>query len=785
MQSSSNGLQARGRKLPTVALASPISIESHTNGEVGDDDPVPSEYESTAEDDQTPAPRHTLFTEDPFSNETSKILFESIDELRRWGAGQDLDIPQLVIVGKQSAGKSSLLQSLTDIPFPVGARLCTRFATRIVSIRTPLGTSDVVKASIEPRDINPFQYVPDQALLDGFEQVIPSMTAETFDNLIDKAKEVMGINSSRGPRNQNFSSLVLKIELSGPKRSHFDILDVPGIFSATTRDDIQKHEMEGVTAMVSSYMKTKENIIICVAEAGDIANEQILTLAKDLDVDSSRIVGVFTKCDLSQDPESIVDIVKEGEGIPGKILRWHVVRNRGSKSPANFDRDQEEMTIFSKSPWRQIPPAQRGTPMLRKYLADLLCRRIREAFPNMKDTLEKLLHGERIIRKSLGDPRAKKDQRRNFLIGIVKDFQDLAKSALHSSGDLPSDDMKLRSIIKNQNEEFSQTLKAEGQFYKFLEIGEPIETEFTVNGSSPARRQRQIAPIYQEIRSKIVHNRGEELPGMLNPAVLKPLWKKQTSKWQTIGDLHLEAIIKSTRTVSLSLFDLATANKKMTARARQKLEAIIIAFAERGRTTVKQQLEEVCTMNATMAMQTTDKRFDEKVRNARDQRFRQALGRFWITHPTSEFVKKIPQVKDHRGATEAEIAAFCEKWIVVQQDDIADLFNEIHPQGSRSQNVEDEIHDILRSYYEIEIENFSAHVQKHIVEPFLESSTGPLFGLSTDYVMNLTDDEIDELGGEDETIVTSRKACESKISRLEEAMRIADRAWRETRGGLD
>jgi hypothetical protein len=56
--------------------------------------------------------------------------------------------------------------------------------------------------------------------------------------------------------------MVLKIELTGPKRSHFGILDLPGVFSATTRATIKKHEMEGVTEMVSSYMRRKENIIM-------------------------------------------------------------------------------------------------------------------------------------------------------------------------------------------------------------------------------------------------------------------------------------------------------------------------------------------------------------------------------------------------------------------------------------------------------------------------------------------------------------------------------------------
>lgn len=61
-----------------------------------------------------------------------------------------------MIVGDQSVGKSSLLQSLTDIPFPVAGRLCTRFPTRIVSRRTPNESERTTKISIERA--NPFLY---------------------------------------------------------------------------------------------------------------------------------------------------------------------------------------------------------------------------------------------------------------------------------------------------------------------------------------------------------------------------------------------------------------------------------------------------------------------------------------------------------------------------------------------------------------------------------------------------------------------------------------------------
>ena len=46
-----------------------------------------------------------------------------------------LTLHQLVVVGDQSSGKSSLLESLTGIPFPRDVELCTRYATQITQTR--------------------------------------------------------------------------------------------------------------------------------------------------------------------------------------------------------------------------------------------------------------------------------------------------------------------------------------------------------------------------------------------------------------------------------------------------------------------------------------------------------------------------------------------------------------------------------------------------------------------------------------------------------------------------
>jgi Dynamin family len=66
---------------------------------------------------------------------TSPGRLRKIDQLREKNIGKYLPLPQLVAVGDQSSGKSSLLESLTGIPFPHGQELCTRYATQITHRR--------------------------------------------------------------------------------------------------------------------------------------------------------------------------------------------------------------------------------------------------------------------------------------------------------------------------------------------------------------------------------------------------------------------------------------------------------------------------------------------------------------------------------------------------------------------------------------------------------------------------------------------------------------------------
>ena len=71
-------------------------------------------------------------------------VLEKIDKLFTCGVGSDVDLPQLVVVGSQSSGKSSVLEALTGATFPRGEGLCTRFASQITFRRSTTKSISVI-----------------------------------------------------------------------------------------------------------------------------------------------------------------------------------------------------------------------------------------------------------------------------------------------------------------------------------------------------------------------------------------------------------------------------------------------------------------------------------------------------------------------------------------------------------------------------------------------------------------------------------------------------------------
>lgn len=135
-------------------------------------------------------------------------LLDVVDKLRRTGLHGTIELPQLVVCGDQSSGKSSLLEAITEIPFPRNTNLCTRFATEIILRREPKTTVTV--------KIVPSQHRPDaeKKKLSAFTNALTDI--RQLPDVIDAATREMGLGKLGASR--AFTRDVLSITICGPDR---------------------------------------------------------------------------------------------------------------------------------------------------------------------------------------------------------------------------------------------------------------------------------------------------------------------------------------------------------------------------------------------------------------------------------------------------------------------------------------------------------------------------------------------------------------------------------------
>lgn len=367
---------------------------------------------------------------------------------------------------------------------------------------------------------------------------------------------------------------------------------------------------------------------------------------------------------------------------------WFVTQNPDFESPLSTNYKELEQATFSKFPWTQLPLQQRGIASLKEFLAKLLCRQIRIAFPEMQKTIRGLLAEQEDKLLQLG-PERPDDQRLQYLLHVVRDYNNLAQQALTSPENLPSPAMKLRGLTRTGTDRFSAEIKSRGQLHSFLDIGQA--TPETLLGD----------PLYTEIRQQIAENRGEELIGMMNPAIVKSLFKKQASRWETLGEIHLNWLISQTYNAAITILKYVCAKKGVSADSQMELEDFLLRFKNEAGGRTIQTLKRFCLDVSTNPLYTNNDSFIQKVKAAQQQRFGAALGRYRATNPPDPYIASLVQDPDPKmrqkvlQLIENEYA----NWVVVDLNNVGALFEEMHPSGV--QNKEDEVHDLLKAYYEV------------------------------------------------------------------------------------
>ncbi|XP_072634230.1 dynamin-1 isoform X7 [Canis lupus baileyi] len=281
------------------------------------------------------------------------------------GQNADLDLPQIAVVGGQSAGKSSVLENFVGRDFlPRGSGIVTR---------RPL-VLQLVNATTEYAE---FLHCKGKKFTD-FEEVRLEIEAET--------DRVTGTNKGISP-------VPINLRVYSPQVLNLTLVDLPGMTKVPVGDQPPDIEFQ-IRDMLMQFV-TKENcLILAVSPANsDLANSDALKVAKEVDPQGQRTIGVITKLDLMDEGTDARDVL-ENKLLP--LRRGYIgVVNRSQK---DIDGKKDisaalaaERKFFLSHPSYRHLADRMGTPYLQKVLNQQLTNHIRDTLPGLRNRLQSQL----------------------------------------------------------------------------------------------------------------------------------------------------------------------------------------------------------------------------------------------------------------------------------------------------------------------------------------------------------------------------------------------------------
>jgi len=417
---------------------------------------------------------------DSLQSPKSAQRLNQIDRLRANGISEHIPLPQLVVCGDQSAGKSSVLEAITGVPFPRRDGVCTKFATEIILRHStePYQITATLIPHLSRDEKSKARFRQYKKRLDSFEQ-LPEVISE-----VGAVMEIRGVGQATPGR--AFAADVLRLEVVGQTGLHLTVVDLPGLIAVANEEQTEE-DIALVSGLVDMYLKQSRTIILAVVQASnDIATQRIIQKAQTIDRDGSRTLGIITKPDLiNKGTEQRIAVLAKNEDTTKLKLGYFLLKN---PTPTELEagitsaqRKQNELDFFDSFEWEacKLDPARVGIDALRSYVQHLLSDHIERELPKVREeiiTLSKKIEQELI---GLGEERSTPGQLRLFLTHLSMDFYRLSLSALEGGYygvdsaffgiDKPLGSNRLRARVHELNSVFADEMRESSCRRKIVE----------------------------------------------------------------------------------------------------------------------------------------------------------------------------------------------------------------------------------------------------------------------------------------------------------------------------
>ncbi|KAL0283275.1 UNVERIFIED_CONTAM: Dynamin-related protein 5A [Sesamum angustifolium] len=317
-------------------------------------------------------------------------------------------LPSIAVVGGQSSGKSSVLESVVGKDFlPRGSGIVTRRPLVLQLHRIEEG-----------REYAEFGHLP----------------RKKFTDFAAVRKEISDETDRETGRSKQISTVPIYLSIYSPNVVNLTLIDLPGLTKVAV-DGQSDSIVADIENMVRSYIEKPNCIILAVSPANqDLATSDAIKISREVDPKGERTFGVLTKIDLMDQGTDAVDIL---EGRAYKLqFPWIGVVNR-SQADINKNVDmiaarRREREYFAQTPEYKHLANRMGSEHLGKVMSKHLETVIKSRIPGLQSLINKTIIDLESELSRLGKPIATDAGGKLYMImeicrifdGIFKDHLD-------------------------------------------------------------------------------------------------------------------------------------------------------------------------------------------------------------------------------------------------------------------------------------------------------------------------------------------------------------------------
>ncbi|XP_019224350.1 PREDICTED: dynamin-related protein 1E-like [Nicotiana attenuata] len=335
------------------------------------------------------------------------------------------ELPSVAVVGGQSSGKSSVLESIVGRDFlPRGSGIVTRRPLVLQLHKTEEGQQEYAE----------FGHLPRRRFTD-FTLVRREIQDET-DRVTGKTKQI--------------SPVPIHLSIYSPNVVNLTLIDLPGLTKVAVEEQPES-VVKDIEDMVQSYVAKPNCIILAISPANqDIATSDAIKLSREVDPTGERTFGVLTKLDLMDKGTNALDVL---EGRAYRLQHpWVGIVNR-SQADINKNVDmiyarRKEREYFASSPDYGHLASKMGSEYLAKLLSKHLESVIRAKIPGIISVINKSIDELESEMDHLGRPIAVDAGAQLYtILELCRAFDKIFKE--HLDGGRPGGD-RIYGVFDNQ-----------------------------------------------------------------------------------------------------------------------------------------------------------------------------------------------------------------------------------------------------------------------------------------------------------------------------------------------